>query len=65
MSTEEKKPNPPDYYAKIRAGSEAKAAFEQIGAAWTNDKGAIFVKLSGKQIIDQPFTLFPVEAHPE
>jgi hypothetical protein len=51
----------PVYIAKVRDGYGKKASYEQIGAAWINDNGSIYVKLHGKQIVDQPFTLYPID----
>jgi hypothetical protein len=52
--------NKPNYYAKVRHGFK-KATYEQIGAAWVTEKGAIYVKLAGKQVVDQGFTLYAAE----
>jgi hypothetical protein len=53
--------NKPDYYAKVRHGFGKKASYEQIGAAWVTEKGAIYVKLAGKQVVDQGFTLYAAD----
>jgi hypothetical protein len=53
--------NKPDYYAKLRHGFGKKATYEQIGAAWVTEKGAIYVKLAGTQVLSQGFTLYEAE----
>jgi hypothetical protein len=53
--------NKPDFYAKVRNGFGKKASYERIGAAWRTEDGAIYVKLAGKQVVDQGFTLYAVE----
>ena len=35
--------NKPNFYAKVRHGFGKKASYEQIGAAWVTEKGAIYV----------------------
>jgi len=51
----------PDFYAKIRHGFGKKASYERIGAAWRTEDGAIYVKLAGKQLVDQGFMLYEAE----
>ena len=53
--------NKPHFYAKTRHGFGKKASYERIGAAWKQEDGAIYVKLAGKQVVDQGFTLYAVE----
>ena len=53
--------NKPNFYAKVRHGFGKKATYEQIGAAWLTEKGAIYVKLAGTQVVSQGFTLYAVE----
>jgi len=51
----------PNFYAKLRHGYGKKASYERIGAAWQTEDGSIYVKLAGKQVVDQGFTLYAVE----
>ena len=51
----------PNFYAKVRHGFGKKASYERIGAAWLTEDGSIYVKLAGKQVVDQGFTLYAVE----
>ena len=53
--------NKPNFYAKVRHGFGKKATYEQIGAAWLTEKGAIYVKLAGTQVVSQGFTLYAAE----
>ena len=53
--------NKPNFYAKVRHGFGKKASYERIGAAWKTENGSIYVKLAGKQVVDQGFTLYAVE----
>ena len=53
--------NKPNFYAKVRHGFGKKATYEQIGAAWLTEDGAIYVKLAGTQVVSQGFTLYAVE----
>jgi hypothetical protein len=53
--------NKPKFYAKVRHGFGKKASYERIGAAWLTEDGSIYVKLAGKQVVDQGFTLYAVE----
>lgn len=53
------KGNPPTHFAKIRHGSGEDATYEQIGVAWVNEKGAIYVKFYGTQVVSA-FTLYEV-----
>jgi len=55
------KGNAPTHVAKVRHGSGTNATYEQIGVAWLNDKGAIYVKLQGTQIVST-FSLYALEA---
>jgi hypothetical protein len=53
--------NQPNYVAKLRHGFGKKATYERIGVAWLNEDGAIYVKLSGTQVVSSGFTLYQVE----
>ena len=50
----------PNFYAKTRHGYGKKASYERIGAAWLTEDGSIYVKLAGKQVVEQGFTLYAV-----
>lgn len=50
--------NQPKYAVKVREGHGRNAKYERIGVAWENKDGSIYVKLHGKQIVDQAFTLY-------
>ena len=58
--TEKAKGNPPTHIAKVRHGSGEGASYEQIGAAWMNEKGAIYIKLHGTQVVSA-FSLYEVQ----
>ena len=62
QNTENVKPagNPPTHIAKVRHGSGEGATYEQIGAAWMNEKGAIYIKLHGTQVVSG-FSLYEVQ----
>ncbi len=50
----------PTHVAKIRYGEGRRAVYERIGAAWLDpEKGAIYVKLNGTQVVSDGFTLYP------
>ncbi|MCB0637354.1 MAG: hypothetical protein KDC54_12085 [Lewinella sp.] len=51
--------NLPTHIAKVRHGQGKQATYERIGAAWVNEKGGIYVKLHGTQIVSE-FSLFEV-----
>ena len=53
--------NQPSYVAKVRQGFGKKATYERIGVAWLNEDGAIYVKLSGTQVVSSGFTLYKLE----
>ena len=55
------KGNQPTHVAKLRHGSGEEATYEQIGVAWKNEKGALYIKLHGTQIVSN-FTLYEVNA---
>jgi len=59
--------NLPAYTATIRQQvGKNKATFERIGAAWVNEeKGSIYLKLHGTQIIEDGIYLFPNDDQPE
>jgi len=59
-------PNPPTHRAKIARGYGGTRTYETIGAAWINhEDGSVFVKLTGKQIVEDGFNLYPIEAKAE
>jgi len=54
----------PDFYVKQprpKSPDGEDTGFEMLGAAWENDKGGIYVKLNGTQIVSRGFYLFPAE----
>ena len=54
--------NKPTHVAKIRDGHGKKASYERIGVAWENpENGSFYIKLHGTQIVDQGFSLYPIE----
>lgn len=56
---EEGKSNLPTHVAKVRRGYGKNASYERIGVAWTNDDGALYVKLYGTQVVSN-FTLYAI-----
>ena len=58
------KGNPPTHIAKVRHGYGKDARYEQIGVAWVNKKGGIYVKFYGTQVVSA-FTLYEVKAKDE
>lgn len=50
----------PTHTAKIRHGHGKQATYEQIGVGWKNDKGGIYVKLHGTQIVSE-FSLYEIK----
>ncbi|MAT94100.1 MAG: hypothetical protein CME59_16080 [Halioglobus sp.] len=56
---ERQESNLPTHIAKVRHGHGKQATYERIGAAWVNEKGGIYVKLHGTQILSE-FSLFEV-----
>jgi hypothetical protein len=61
-ATESAKGNPPTHIAKVRHGYGNNARYEQIGVAWVNKNGGIYVKFHGTQVVSA-FTLY--EAKPK
>ena len=55
--------NQPKYAVKVRDGFGRNAKYERIGVAWENKDGSIYVKLHGKQIVDQGFTLYELASN--
>ena len=52
----------PDFAARIRIGqADTQGKFMTIGAAWQRDGGGLYIKLTGKQIVDTPIYLFPTD----
>ncbi len=51
--------NKPTHVARKRIGQGRKAEFETIGVAWVRDNGSLYLKLTGTQVIDSGFYLFP------
>ena len=65
METQEQneKSNKPTHRATVRHGVGKKATYEQIGVGWFNeDNASLYVKLTGKQIVEDGFTLYPIES---
>ena len=58
------KGNPPTHIAKVRHGYGKDTRYEQIGVAWVNKKGGIYVKFYGTQVVSA-FTLYEVKAKDE
>jgi len=54
----------PTHVAKVRHGYGKNASYEQVGVAWVNEKGGIYVKLYGTQIIGA-LTLYEVKPKAE
>jgi len=50
----------PTHVAKIRHGWGKKATYERIGVAWRTEKGALYVKLAGTQLVSE-LTLYEVK----
>ena len=63
-NTQNGKSKLPTHIAKVRHGYGKNASYEQIGVAWVNEKGGIYVKLHGTQIVSA-FTLYEVKAKDE
>jgi hypothetical protein len=49
----------PTHIAKVCHGHGKGATYEQIGIAWVNDNGSLYIKLHGTQIVSA-FTLYEV-----
>ena len=52
--------NPPTHVAKVRTGAGRNAQYERVGVAWLNDKGALYVKLYGTQVV-KSLTLYAID----
>ena len=52
------KPKLPTHVVKVRHGYGKGATYEQIGVAWTNEGGSLYVKLYGTQVVSEGFTLY-------
>lgn len=59
-AAEKEKGSRPTHVAKVRHGYGKKATYEQIGVAWRTEKGALYVKLAGTQLVSQ-FALYEIE----
>ena len=54
--------NQPTHLVKVRHGQGKGAHYERIGVAWENPQtGSLYVKLHGVQIVDQGFSLYPID----
>lgn len=53
-------PKLPTHVAKVRHGYGKKATYERIGVAWRTEKGALYVKLAGTQLVSE-LTLYEVK----
>lgn len=49
----------PTHAVKVKT-ENASTSFEQIGVAWENENGALFVKFYGTQIISSPVSIFAI-----
>lgn len=54
------KGNLPTHVVKVRHGNGKGATYEQIGVAWRNESGALYVKLYGTQVVSEGFTLYEI-----
>lgn len=63
-STGEVAKNRPTHIAKVRHGEGSEATYEQIGVAWQSEQGALYVKLSGTQIVSS-FSLYEMKPKAE
>lgn len=52
----------PTHIAKVRHGYGKTASYEQIGAAWKNEKGSFYIKLHGTQIVSE-FMLYELKSN--
>ena len=53
----------PNFVVKQRIGFGKNVSYERLGAAWLNDDGSVYVKLTGKQFIDGGFTLYEIASN--
>lgn len=52
----------PDFAARIHIGQpDIQCKFLTIGAAWQRDGGGLYIKLTGKKLVDAPIYLFPTD----
>lgn len=57
--------NRPSHVVKTRTGYGDKARFIRLGVAYEREgKEGLYVRLTGKQVIDDGFYLFPIEENP-
>jgi len=55
-------PSRPSHVVKTRTGYGDKARFIRLGVAYEREgKEGLYVRLTGKQVIDDGFYLFPIE----
>ncbi|GAB5489656.1 MAG: hypothetical protein Pars2KO_32260 [Parasphingorhabdus sp.] len=60
MSNTQNTNNRPTHFVRVKTGSGEKARFQTIGFGWSReDQNSFYVKLTGKQVIDSGFYLFP------
>lgn len=59
--TDEAAKTKPTHIAKIRHGEGENATYEQIGVAWKSEGGALYIKLSGTQIVSK-FALYEIKS---
>jgi len=60
MSNTQNTNNRPTHIVRVKTGSGEKARFQTIGSGWQReDQNSFYVKLTGKQVIDSGFYLFP------
>ncbi|MCB9982121.1 MAG: hypothetical protein H6861_00380 [Rhodospirillales bacterium] len=53
----------PDFTARIQNDpTDTKSGFVTIGAAWRRDEGGLYIRLTGKQLVDAPIYLFANES---
>ena len=53
--------NKPTHVVKVRDGHGRKATYERIGVAWLNEEtGSLWVKLHGTQIVEDGFSIYPI-----
>lgn len=61
-TTQKDTANKPTHRAKVKYGHGKHATYEQIGVAWLNsENGSVYVRLAGKQIVEDGFSLYPIE----
>ncbi len=50
----------PTHAVKVKHENGSSANYEQIGVAWENENGGLFVKFYGTQVIAKPVSIFPI-----